>query len=188
MHTEKEKEKVIFHTRKWLTSFIIHFNICPFAKREYDRGSIHYASFESEKIEQCLNAVFTECQRLDINPDIETTLLIFPSQFAQFSEYLDFLTFAESLLFEQGYEGIYQLASFHPDYCFEGENTKDPANYTNRSPYPMLHFIREDSLERAISSYSNPEKIPERNIKLTRKMGVEKLKTILCAATKKNLP
>lgn len=166
-------------TQKWLTSFIIHYNICPFAKREHDKNSIHYAVIEAEEIEQCLNTVIKECQRLDTEEAIETTLVIFPHQFALFDDYLDFLNLAESLLMDQGYEGIYQLASFHPDYCFEGEAIEDPANYTNRSPYPMLHLIRESSLERALKSYPNPELIPERNIKLTRKMGKGELQTIL---------
>ncbi len=171
--------KIKKHTEAWLTSFIINFSICPFAKREHDRGSIHYAVVKSDKLEQCLESVFKECQHLDCNTDIETTLLIFPNNFSQFDNYLDFLSLAESLLADQHYQGIYQLASFHPDYCFDGENSKDPANYTNRSPYPMLHLIREESLERALNSYPHPEDIPERNIMLTRQMGLEKLRTIL---------
>ena len=133
-----------------------------------------------------MEAIFTECQRLDQDLNIETTLIIFPIYFKQFDDYLDFLGIAESLLIEQGYEGIYQLASFHPDYCFSGEAHEDPANYTNRSPYPMLHLIREESLERALKSHPNPEKIPERNITLTRKLGLEKLQAILTSAKKPN--
>lgn len=172
-------ENIIKQTENWLTSFIITYNICPFAKREHDKASIRYAVIESNKLEQCLESVITECQRLDSETEIETTLLIFPAQFNHFDDYLDFLELAESLLIEQQYEGVYQLASFHPDYCFEGETNKDPANYTNRSPYPMLHLIREASLERALSSFPHPEQIPERNIVLTREMGLEKLQTIL---------
>lgn len=168
-------KKIVIETQSWLTSFIIHFNICPFAKREYERESIFYSVIESEIIELCLEAVFSQCQRLDTSADIETTLIIFPTQFALFDDFLDFLHLAESLLIGQHYEGIYQLASFHPLYCFEGEDSLDPANYTNRSPYPMLHLIREASLERALRSYPNPELIPERNIKLTRQMGLEKI-------------
>ena len=86
---------------------------------------------------------------------------------------------AAKLFVDQGYEGVYQLASFHPDYCFAGEDENDPANYTNRSPYPMLHIIREASIEQALKSYPNPELIPERNIELTRKLGLEKIRTLL---------
>ncbi len=162
----------------WLTSFIIKYNICPFAKKEHDKGSIYYAVIESKNTALCLEAVFLECQRLDTEKEIETTLVIYPDHFTDFNDYLDFLSMAESLLTEQGYEGIYQLASFHPDYCFAGESQSDPANYTNRSPYPMLHLIRENSLENALKTFPQPELIPQRNIQLTRKMGLKKLQAI----------
>ena len=177
-------EQIINQTKSWIKSFIIQYNICPFAKREFERGSIHYSVIKSTSTEPCLESVFTECQRLDIEPNIETTLIIYPEHFSQFNDYLDFLAMAESLLIEQDYEGVYQLASFHPDYCFEDENTLDPANYTNRSPYPMLHLIRESSLEKAIDSFQNPELIPQRNIDLTRKLGLEKIQLILKTAIK----
>ena len=80
---------------------------------------------------------------------------------------------------EKGYEGVYQLASFHPDYCFADSDEDDPANYTNRSPYPMLHLIREASIERALASYKNPENIPETNIKLARELGLDKMQSLL---------
>ncbi|NOR68587.1 MAG: DUF1415 family protein [Methylomarinum sp.] len=176
------KDLVVRQTETWLTSFIIKHNICPFARREHERGSIRYSVVESTSTEQCLEAFFAECQRLDRQSEIETTLIIYPNNFNLFEDYLDFLSLAESLLIEQDYEGTYQLASFHPLYCFEGENTMDPANYTNRSPYPMLHLIREASLEQALKSYPNPEQIPERNIELTRKMGLKKVQAILSHA------
>lgn len=166
-------------TINWLTSFIINYNICPFAKREHEKNSIHYVVVEPTLIHHCLEVIFTECQRLDNQLDIETTLIIFPTQFMQFDDYLDFVAMAESLLIDQHYQGVYQLASFHPDYYFEGEKINDPANYTNRSPYPMLHLIRESSLEKALKSYSHPELIPERNIQLLRKMGLDKIQSTL---------
>jgi hypothetical protein len=172
-------ENIIKQTEAWLTSFIINYSICPFAKREHDRASIRYSVVESTELSQCLESVIKECLHLDSKTDIETTLLIFPNCFNDFNNYLDFLALAESLLIDQHYEGIYQLASFHPDYCFDGENPNDPANYTNRSPHPMLHLIRETSLEHALSSYPHPEEIPERNIALTRQLGLKKLQAIL---------
>jgi len=172
-------EQIIHHTQAWLTSFIIQYNICPFAKKEHDNGRIHYAVDDSTDIEHCLETVFDECHRLDNHSNIETTLIIFPNNLSQFEDYLDFLSLAESLLIDQNYEGVYQLASFHPLYCFEGANTNDPANYTNRSPYPMLHLIREASLESALKSFPNPEKIPQQNIKLTRELGLQKVQEIL---------
>jgi hypothetical protein len=172
-------EIIIKQTEAWLTTFIIKYNICPFARREHERGSIYYSVVESTSTGQCLKTIFTECLRLDAEAEIETTLIIYPNNFKQFDDYLDFLAMAESLLIKQNYEGIYQLASFHPHYCFEGENPTDPANYTNRSPYPMLHLIRESNLERALLSFSNPEKIPATNIQLLREMGLKKIKAIL---------
>lgn len=172
-------KQIIKQTEFWLNSFIIEYNICPFARQEYELGSIHYAVITSNTTEQCLQLVFEECIRLDTETEIETTLIIFPHRFIQFEDYLDFLALAESLLIEQNYEGIFQLASFHPHYCFEGTSPTDPANYTSRAPYPMLHLIRENSLEQALQTFPHPEKIPERNIILTRQMGLKKLQTIL---------
>ena len=172
-------KKIITQTESWLSSFIINYNICPFAKREHEQTSIRYTVIESNTLEHCLESIIKECELLDSEPNIETSLVIFPNNFKDFDDFLDFLDLAETLLIEQQYEGTYQLASFHPDYCFDGETITDPANYTNRSPYPMLHLIRELSLENALSSYPHPEKIPERNITLTRKLGLEKLQAIL---------
>ena len=168
-------------TQAWLKSIIIEHNICPFAKRELERGSIYYSINHDTKIEQCLLHLMLECDRLDTDPGIETTLLIYPDTFTEFDDYLDFVEIAESLLTEQGYEGTYQLASFHPNYCFQGSDTNDAANYTNRSPYPMLHLLREISIEQAVASHPDPESIPQHNIELTRKLGLAKMQALLTA-------
>jgi len=164
---------VIEQTKKWLSTVVIAHNLCPFAKREYDNDRIHYAVIEADSLEAQLEQVVLECAALDINADRETSLLIFPKTLSDFEEYLDILDIATALLIEQGYEGIYQLASFHPDHLFEGAEPDDPANYTNRSPYPMLHVLREASVEQALKTYPNPEQIPKRNIELTRRLGLE---------------
>jgi hypothetical protein len=173
-------------TQAWLKSIIIEYSICPFAKREQERGSIHFSITRDTDIEQCLLHLILECERLETEPGIETTLLIYADAFAEFDDYLDFLEIAESLLVEQGYEGTYQLASFHPDYCFQGSDPDDAANYTNRSPYPMLHLLRETSIEQAVASYPNPENIPQRNIELTRKLGLVKMQALLAACYRTN--
>ena len=162
---------VVTATRNWLSQFIIAHNICPFA----------HQVVVSAKLEDCLEALITECRYLDAQPGCETTLLIMPEAGVDFDDFLDLLAIAEQLLHDQGYEGVYQLASFHPDYCFAGEPVDDPANYTNRSPYPMLHIIREASLEQALRHYENPEQIPERNIELTRQLGLQVLQAQLLA-------
>jgi hypothetical protein len=173
--------KAIEDTKKWLKTVVIAHNICPFAKRVVDNGSIHFAIDNSTNMEMCLENLLDECTRLDENENIETTLLIYPKTFADFDEYLDFVEIAQRLLEVEDYEGIYQLASFHPNYCFEGSTDTDAANYTNRSPYPMLHLLREESLEKALENYPNPENIPENNIKLTRELGLQKMKETLAA-------
>lgn len=174
-------QHIITATRTWLTSFVITHDICPFARHVYDNDSIRFSVIDSDKPEDCLEALIGECRHLDAEPTTETTLLIFAKACPEFDDFLDLAAIAEQLLNDQGYEGIYQLASFHPDYCFAGSGDDDPANYTNRSPYPMLHIIREVSIERALRSYPNPEHIPERNIELTRRLGLEQMRSLLAA-------
>ncbi|MFA6052186.1 MAG: DUF1415 domain-containing protein [Methylobacter sp.] len=173
-------------TQAWLKSIIIEYNICPFAKRELERESIRFCVDQDTEIENCLLNLMLECDRLDTDESIETTLLIYANAFTAFDDYLDFLEIAETLLRDQGYEGIYQLASFHPDYCFQGADQDDPANYTNRSPYPMLHLLREASIEKAVSAYPDPENIPQRNIELTRELGLAKMRALLAQCYQAN--
>ena len=168
-------------TLAWLKTVIIEYSICPFAKSVVDRGSVRFSVSHDPEIESCLMNLMLECDRLDTDADIEITLLIYANAFTAFDDYLDFLELAETLLIEQGYEGVYQLASFHPDYCFDGAKLNDAANYTNRSPYPMLHLLRETSLERAIADYPHPENIPQHNIELTRELGLAKMQSLLAA-------
>ena len=103
---------------------------------------------------------------------METTFIIFPDNFSDFETYLDLVELSEALAADQGYEGIYQIASFHPEYCFEGAEADDPANYTNRSIYPMLHLLREDSLSDALDNFPDAESIPERNIAFAQRKGL----------------
>lgn len=170
--------QIIEQTQCWLDQFIIAHNICPFAKKERDRESIRFFVDDSTDISHALECLMLECERLDKNDDIETTLLIFSQLAGKFDDYLDFLDIANQLLISQGYEGVYQIASFHPDYQFADSSLDDPANYTNRSPYPMFHIIREASLEKALQNYPHPQLIPQRNIEYCRNLGIEKLLAI----------
>ena len=170
---------VIEQTKSWLKSIVIGLNFCPFAQREFEQNSIHYTVVRTDDMPSCLESLILECERLDDNQDIATSLIIYPELWGKFDDFLGFLAIAESLLEAQHYQGIYQLASFHPHYCFEGEKVEDPANYTNRSLYPMLHLLREDMLEAALKQYPHPEQIPQQNIKHARKLGETKLKMIL---------
>ncbi|GEN29401.1 hypothetical protein HVA01_30470 [Halovibrio variabilis] len=168
MHTDND---IVAQTLKWVRTFIVAQDICPFAQRELARGSIRVEVVRSKKIEVALEELMVEVQWLDEHPETETTLLVFPTLFKSFDHYLDFVELAESILVDQGYEGVYQLATFHPDYCFDGAEPDDAANYTNRSPYAMVHLLREESVEKAIEFYGDTEAIPARNIAKLTAMG-----------------
>ncbi|MBM7456960.1 hypothetical protein HNR62_002862 [Oceanisphaera litoralis] len=183
-HTQSAQEQYIAHTANWVKQVIMKYNLCPFARREVERASIRYVVVEEHKPKAVLQALLAECRLLDEQPEVETTLVIIPRGFEGFYAYLDLVDLANELLFEQGFEGQYQLASFHPDYCFDGEPQDDAANYTNRSPYPTLHLIREASMEQALASYDDPESIPERNIHFARRKGSDFFARLLAQCVK----
>ena len=170
---------IISETQNWLRDVVIAHNLCPFARREFDGGHIHYEVIRTEDRQAQMEAVLSECAALNEDGERETSLLIFPEALSDFDDYLDVLALANAVLKESGYEGIYQLASFHPHYIFEGAAEDDAANYTNRSPYPMLHILREASVEAALASYPNPEGIPKRNVEVTRELGVQVMRDLL---------
>jgi hypothetical protein len=180
-------EKVVAQTKAWIDTVVVKCNFCPFAGYELARNKIFYSVSRETGLKASLMAFMNECLRLDKEDAIETTLLIYPDAFKKFEDYLGLFELAEDLLVEQGYEGIYQLASFHPDYCFADAEQDDPANYTNRSIYPMLHLLREASVEQALENYSEPETIPQRNIEFARRQGPEKMRKLLdsCLSPKK---
>ena len=174
-----DETQIISSVKYWLENTIIKFNFCPFAKREFDRGSIHYELVDDGNPEEQLHAMVNEFHRLDQNDAIETTILILPVGLESFFDYLDFLEIANDLLIEEAYEGTYQLASFHPDYCFDDAVHDDPANFTNRSPYPLIHILREASLEKVLAKYPEPELIPEKNIEVARQSGKDVFEAVL---------
>jgi len=171
-------EEVIAQTKKWIADVVIGCNFCPFAAVPYKKGSIHYAVEYSTDLNSCLQAFMLECLRLDEDESIETSLLIFPEAFADFDTYLNLVEMVDELLEEQEYAGIYQVASFHPEYRFADAPADDPANYTNRSVYPMLHLLREDSLDKAIDTHPDAEGIPKRNIVFAREKGLAYMKLL----------
>ena len=155
----------------WLEHTIIGHNFCLFAKKEFVNQTIHYEVVDESNREEQLLALSHELTRLNDHSEIATTLLILPMGLESFFYYLDFLEIANELLLELGFEGVYQLASFHPDYCFADVPQDDPSNYTNRSPVPIIHLLREDQLEKVLNVYPEPEKIPENNIAVATKLG-----------------
>ena len=174
-------QSAIAKTEAWLQDWVIKLNLCPFARFPYEQGIVDIVAVEDSDEDEVFSFVLNELDRLQQNPaqQIETILVVVENHLKGFDEYLDFLQLLEQVIKETGLEGNIQIASFHPDYCFEGEDIQDPANYTNRSPYPMFHLIREASLEKAVANYPEPEKIPERNIALLREMGIEKILKLL---------
>ena len=166
-------------TENWVKRVVIALNFCPFAKREAERKSIRYQTCQHDNTQASLQAFMEEVFLLDQDPSIETSLLIFTGFLADFEDFLDFVDLSSTLLGQSGYDGIYQVATFHPDYCFADQAPEDAANYTNRSPYPTLHLLREASLERVLKTYSAPEAIPPRNIAYSTQMGAHALQALL---------
>ena len=174
-----QTDSYIKQTQCWLENTVIGLNFCPFASREFKQQTIHYAVSDTGRLEDSLTHLAAELQRLDQNPDIETTLLIFSDGYADFEAFLELIDYSDALLDQLKYRSIYQLAHFHPDYCFADVTADDPSNFTNRSPWPTLHLLRETSLQRAIEQHPDTAQIPDTNIKLARKLGIEKMQSLL---------
>ncbi len=174
-------EKVIQQTNNWIKSVVIDCNFCPFAAKALFNKSIRYVVKSNVNINEGLEALKTELEELENNTDIETSFIIFENDFKDFNDYLDLVKKAERLLTKEDYDGIYQIASFHPDYCFDGAEEDDAANYTNRSIYPMLHILREESLTKALSLFPNPEEIPHKNIDFARQKGLQYMQLLRSA-------
>jgi hypothetical protein len=168
-------ERAIEETRAWVDRAVIGLNLCPFAKAPQVKGQVRYVATEARDVEGLLAVLVDELNRLAETPTdrIETTLLIHPRVLADFADYNDFLDLAEAAVAELDLEGVIQVASFHPQYRFAGSDADDPANATNRSPYPTLHLLREESIDRAVAAFPEAESIFEANIATMRRLGAE---------------
>lgn len=173
-------------TRAWLESVVIDLNLCPFAKRELVKDRIRFVVTDATTEDSLLLALHDELQVLDGDDDVATTLLIHPKVLQDFHQYNEFLAEADGLLAHLEYEGIYQIASFHPQYQFGGTEPDDAENYTNRSPYPMLHLLREDSLAEVIESYPDTETIPRDNVEKVEALGAEYMRALLARCFPEN--
>jgi len=174
-------ENTVRSVRHWVETLVVGLNLCPFAKAELIKDRVRFATTAAATEAQLLAALETELALLDADPAIETTLLIHPEVLQDFHDYNQFLDDADALLVALGLEGVYQIASFHPHYQFGGTEPEDAENHTNRSPYPLLHLLREASLEQAIERFPGVERIPERNIALMNDLGRERLQALLNA-------
>jgi uncharacterized protein len=170
-------QDVLAETQRWVEKFVIGLNICPFAGIPASQGRVRYALSEAKDIDVLYQDLLKEMAYLiERSPDeVETTVLVHPSVLQDFMAYLDFLEIVDEAIEEAGLEGILQVASFHPDYQFDGPPADDPSHYTNRSPYPMLHILREDSISAAVDGHPDVEGIPARNIQKMQELGIEGL-------------
>jgi len=166
-------EFVIAHTRAWVDRAVIGLNLCPFAKAPQVKGLVRYVASAATDIEGLLADLVRELQALAAgDPEsIETTLLVHPGVLQDFADFNDFLDIAEEAVGELRLEGVLQVASFHPQFQFAGTAPDDPGNASNRSPYPTLHLIREESIDRAVEAFPEAETIFEANIATLERLG-----------------
>jgi hypothetical protein len=166
---------VIAATQAWLEKAVIGLNLCPFAKSVYVKNQIRYQVSQAHTTDALLTDLMTELEILQTaDPTVlDTTLLIHPHVLDDFLDYNDFLDVADAAIDDLGLTGDIQIASFHPQYQFAGSAPDDMDNYTNRSPYPILHLLRESSIERAVAAYPDTAMIFERNINTLRQLGLK---------------
>lgn len=179
-HPEHTEDPAIAATRAWVERAVIGLGLCPFAKASQLSERIRYVQATVHDAEGLIEALAAELERIAlVRPeDIETTLLIHPHVLEDFLDYNDFLDVADALVEQMGLEGVIQVASFHPRYQFEGTAADDIENYTNRAPYPTLHLLREDSVERAVETHPDIESIPVRNIATLKSLGLDGWKAL----------
>ena len=166
-------EEVLSKTRHWLEKAVIGLNLCPFAKAVYVKNQVRLVVSHARHADDLLEELDRELDLLVGTPaaELDTTLLIHPTLFEDFLDFNDFLEVAEGVVDEHGLEGVVQLASFHPQFQFDGSEPDDISNYTNRAPFAILHLLREDSVERAVEAYPEAEAIFEQNIATLQKLG-----------------
>ena len=173
--TDTDLNHIAEETRHWLQTAVIGLNLCPFAKAVYNKGLIRVEVSRARHLDDFLELLDRELLLLRDTPaaDIETTLLVEPQLFADFELFNDVLDITYQVLVEHGLEGIIQIAPFHPQFQFADSEPDAISNYTNRSPYPTLHLIREDSIAKAMQAFPDADTIFERNIALLEQMGIE---------------
>ncbi len=158
--------QIIEQVNNWLDQVVIGLNLCPFAAKPQRSNQIHlqvYAGKSDKELLECLQQAMLELEAKSAQ-ERETTVIIIANHLQDFADYNQFLDLSDALLEQEDWHGIIQLASFHPNYQFAGTQPEDAENLTNRAPYPLLHLIREDSIEEVLSKYPNPEAIPATNI------------------------
>lgn len=166
MTMNRSTVEIAEQVNQWLNDVVIGLNLCPFAAKPQRNKQIKIYVSEASQEEALLEDILTQLMELDSTTaeELETTLVVVPNMLSDFYDYNLFIDWVEALIRQQNWEGVFQLATFHPDYCFGGTDPEDDENLTNRSPYPVFHLIREESMEKVLKHYPNPEAIPDTNI------------------------
>ncbi len=174
-------ELVVSDIRRWIERAVIGLNLCPFAKSVYIKNQVRIVVSHARHLDAFLDDLDRELQYLQDTPSeqVDTTLLVHPTLFPDFLDFNDLLDVVDDVIEEHGLEGEIQVAPFHPRFQFEGTEPQDPDNLTNQAPYPILHLLREASVERATQSGDSAETIVERNIETVRRLGTEGWKRLL---------
>lgn len=179
---ELTDEQVLADTRRWIEKAVIGLNLCPFARSVYVKNQVRIVVSRARHLDAFLDELDRELDLLVNTPaeEVDTTLLVHPTLFPDFEVFNDFMNVVDDVVAEHELEGVIQVANFHPDFLFEGEPSDDPSHFTNRAPYPTLHLLREDSVERAVASEGgDADRIVERNIATLRGLGAEGWKALL---------
>ena len=168
------EEQVLAATRHWLEKAVIGLNLCPFAKAVYVKNQVRLVVSKARHADDLLEELDRELDLLVATPadEIDTTMLIHPTLFDDFLDFNDFLEVAEGVVDEHGLDGVIQLASFHPQFQFDGTEPDDISNYTNRAPFAVLHLLREESVERAVQAFPQADAIFDVNIATLEKLGL----------------
>lgn len=169
-----QPQVVIEKTRQWISQMVIGLGFCPFAQRVFDNEKIRYVVSQASDSPGLIKELEFELEGLNTAPrdKVETTLIIMPSLLKDFLDFNDFTSIADECVGDLGLRGVIQIASFHPLYQFEGTDKDSPENYTNRSPFPILHLLREISITELNMSETELQEIPKRNIETLTKMGL----------------
>jgi hypothetical protein len=180
-------EEIIASTQNWLEKAVIGLNLCPFAKAVHVKQQIRYFVSEATTPEELLQDLIRELEVLaEANPEkIETSLLMHPYALTDFLDYNEFLDIADAALEDLDLDGILQVASFHPDYQFADTEADDIENFTNRSPYPTLHLLREESIDKAVEAFPEADEIYEKNMQTLRQLGLEGWRKLFPSTEKK---
>ncbi|OYT87325.1 MAG: hypothetical protein CFE46_12450 [Burkholderiales bacterium PBB6] len=177
---------VIAEMRDWLEKAVIGLNLCPFAKAVYVKEQVRYVVSEATTTDELLEQLRQELEHLaEVSPEkTDTTLLMHPQVLADFLDFNDFLEHADALLEALELDGILQIAEFHPEFQFEGTRPDDISNFTNRAPWPTLHLLREESIDRAVEAFPEAEAIYERNIETLDQLGESGWRALFAGAAR----